>query len=1081
MFASLFYLSLCSNRITVAPPEDPSKTSFDLLFTPESGQQLSATNKKGYYVAIRIYNSSGSPGELQFLKWNNTHELEVRDQFRLSLRFEDDREPTNQKVYFLVQNFQERPLRFDLGVFCDADFSNEGDNVKLQMVLNGRAVMMSSDEAKSITHILIGTYYHNVDTIYLGSLSNDKLSDPKSFPFFDDSRQTTSSNDDTVLAFSWKNRTIPAQQSDEFGFIAIVGKQYKLQPFVYDLTEKREQYPKQVNLVFELVEYDAQEATLIVSLNGSAPQEYKFTSDGNTNISHNFTIPIDFGDGLYYSYSVKARDADGYLSDNPIEKTLIAIGANRPVVEITTKFEEYYYPEDHYIYVEGTVKDEKAVTVYYQFDEREKMKESKHYTSFGEDQLILNADFPTKNFGLNQRHILKIWGEDDLGLSSFVTTVPFNYSSDDRPSIPEVYLSHERVPYKNKTLAVLFGKATDPDVGQELKIIAQIDDQGNEVVIGRLKATADVSLWAYFLHIPKTLDPGYHTVHIWAEDGFGKKSKEIKNLKFKVVDPDAPAPQSEYGQIKDVSRNLQNGNTLFNLHYIGTDKTESEMSYNDEGFYVGFRAHEGVSEASKPLEKHIYKKSDGRRITKDNFTVAYSSGKDLYDKTGFLQVKFAVTNNNDFEKRFDLGVYVDSDFSGDDNSSIAIRKDGRGIVVSNDKKNLHYTIVTRDYSDAFPDVANHYLKEIQRSDDGTLPIDKIPFFKTSLDKAFSGTNAMFGFSWSVRVRSGETKTLGVVFAGHDKINTPSRIIDETIYKDVYHENDQQTFKFRVKDGDFGQKMQLIINVNRKKHETVNFTIKSNEDFTYTTTLTINTYITISASVKDLDPDFKIETKPFTKTIRVNNPPTLEITSPLKDRYHEKESIILAGTSINDDRRLQLKYCFYDIDGAQSKVYTKTLTTGSPFNYSIDFGSDSVIYPRDDPWNITVWTVDNYQAESQPYSKLFYLKPYNPPILRKAGFAKKSVTAGDSVLAFVVLNDLEKSWVDIYAKIGEEAQYGKYLKRYQNTEDTTKDKPVAFRIPVPRQLKPGVYEVHFKVVDSENLESREYLKTIIITQ
>lgn len=1070
MLATLIFRSLAETRIQVKEKPTPN-TLFDILYQDDQGNQRSTTNNKGYYAVYRTYDENDKPGDLQLIK---SKTISTNPLFTWS--YETDSNDQNVRVWFRIFNGNNyERFKVDIGIFGDADYDSQGDSVTLEPRYNGNAITFKSGDnsARMLSFVLNHTQFEPVSTIYMGTLKNSDEKPLTELPFWKNNPVTTTSGEDTVLAFSWQQITlVPFDiKTKQAGFIVTVGADFVSAPIIKDLTEKKDIYPENVDLKFQVTEYNPQEVTLYVNKSGTVEKCNSFTSDGRDDITRTFTCPLNIGTASKYTYQAWAVDADGNKSA-VIEEEIRGAG-DKPVLNITTRPIREYWPGET-IHVEGLINYSKSVQVKYQFNELEIYSSDQVYNTDVPNQKQFSINIPIPNsLRTNAGYTLHVWAEGEA--KSDPIPYEFYYYENNDPYIIKAYCSHERVPTGKTTQIVVFGEGNDQDRNNIVTVWGQLEqDPAQE--LGKFKATDDTRPFAFYYTFPNK-PVGEYKFKLYATDNTNRVSKSNGTIYIKVWDPSTPQSPSEIGRIDDISDQLPaTSNALFNLQFEAHDRTVRRMSHNNEGFFAAFRTYDGASNG-KLLGTHIIKHSEGGVKTADQMTVKFTTKQE--EKTNFRILEFEVKNDNYFARKFELSLFVDSDLSGDDNTPITKRKDGRGLVVSSSKYNVKYTIFTSDYFD-YPAVTYFYLNNVERNGNGELQIEKIPFF---MKYDTENNYGMIGMSWMNQIiLPDKTAKFAIVLAAHDNVKTPPRLVDTTVYKELYEYGETFDMKIRIVGAEIGQTITYSAMLG-SDFVNDNLVIKeANQEIKIPVTVNEYDYFYINVNAMNNDEETRYPSNSINKQLWIAKPPTIKFNR-IKPRFHDQESIVLSGKVTANREFVFIWYQFIDDDAlgleekSPQKVYID-IPENQPFEVKIKF--PDAVKPRDDDWKIRVWCSDNSQFPSEKTSFTFHLNPCNPPKLIMAGLSKKSARPNEQLLAFVVLSDKEKNNLNVYVKLGKDSKYP--VNPTFSLEANPKpgeEQPFAFFWQVP-QVQYGVYDVYFQVYDSEDLHSEEYIKTLVIT-
>lgn len=1076
MLPWLVYLSFSAVHIKYEKPSE-SDAAFDLIYVDKDNKEHSLTNGKGYYIAVRPY-SNGQPGNITLVKHNQPTTIDgVLSIAPISAQSVENE--VNQKIEIAVTNLNSiKQLQYDLGVFCDINIDSN-TNAILKKVLNGNGV--KSSDATPIIHLLKGTYYPNVDTMNLGAFADSAKKDPLFYPYFENNnRDATEAKEDSVLSFSWQGRKLNGSATEKLGFYAIIGDQTNLRPFVHDLTVKKNGLPLKSELKFEVFEYDAQNVTLTVTID-----DYTFTgtfeSDGKDKVSHVFTVPFEFGSKRILHFRAQATDSDHYLSD-PVEGNLLSGGAAPPTLTVYYGLPERLDLGEIYDITVG-VDDEYYVSLKCQYDNSEIYTIVERFIT-----IESGVQYPTfylqlpEGLEIGKTYTFKLWAEDEYGQRSnnYTQSVTLNIPS--KPTIISAYLSEEKIVKGTGDQLVIYGEAVHPTRGSNLVIGLTSPLDGQFKKFEPIIATGTTQTFAYFFDVPETLAPGHYSIILEATDNGEQYSGNQIELVFIVYDPNAKPPVDDYGKIVDVTQKTLNrwSKTLFNLRWE-KDFKEHKMTYNDEGFYAGFRVYD---DARPQSTNHITFNEGKQMIEKDNFTIKFSTKQD--EDSNNLFVQFKVINNNFFSKKIDLGVFADSFFSTDDNASVTPRPDGRGFSVYNSLEDISYTIFTKGYY-PFPDVKTTFIGIATRDSNGQIPEANIPFF-ANYNKAAKGINKAYGFSWTAEIEPNIETLFGFVVAGHNNTRTPARLTDLTssVTPSYVKPDTEITIRWSIRDADIGDKLvyELRLYNNEGLIDRVpgNMEVKSNQaqQFSHTINIGKNPFVTYQIKCQDADGDAFFPSNVIRGTISATAKPFVHFED-LRKSYHNKENITVTGL-IDDDNSVTLMYKFFNGTHYSTTFTGPTIKHGEndTTTFKFDIPIPSALQPRKENWKVVIWGEDEYYIKSDESSFEFRLNPYNPPKIVKAGLSKKTAKAGEKLIAFASVSDKEDDELSIYVRIGDQPYKEMPQRKYMNNVQPGKSTPVGFYWSVPSDLAAGNYQVYFQVRDSDGLPSAEISKSLTVT-
>lgn len=1036
-----------------------SDACFDLRYNNEGTSETMTQDGEGYFVAFRPYNGY-KLGDIELLKWGKDID---NDKYKVSFSHKKDDYTDALLLTFTVENKQQKRLYLDLGVFADSCFQ-DNDNATVRLSNDNRAIIVNNTQL-STSHLLLikGTYYPDVDSIYFGDYQNPEARDPKYYPYFESNTTATTTDHDSVYAFSWKYHSIKAKSSKVFGFIANPGSKLNMPPFIYDQNDPDKVYKHNRNygLEFVVVEHDAGElVTVFFNLNGTESSE-TFTSTETSKYGF-FRKTINLGDSFFYEYSAWAVDSTGYKSKN-LTGRIIADGAAVPILEFTKK------PRDEYelsetISVRGIIRDENEANLFYRFDEGEDIYSQNviiYYEGYREFEDFINIPDYVKT---GMEHTIHFWCVDDNGLKSNITSFKFFFKKPNEPHIYKAFISDERA-QKGDQIVIVF-EAIDKDEGQRITFYVSWD-QGKTDILAQVQSTGDLTPHAFFYDIPNDAQPGRHVITLEAMDQKGISAKEKIDMYIVIYDPKNP-PVSRPGNITEVDV-IENSNACFNLKYTDAGGNDHEMSSRNEGFYVGYRVYDDKI----PGETKLIKSKEGQQSQTGDIKIKYFSQYEPY--TGFFQALFNITNDDYFPKTIDLGVFVDSEL-GNQHDIVRIRSDGRGITVSNDDPYVHYTVFMRSFG-TLPDVTSSYLREVERQPGKEIPASEIPFWNISYESESLG-NAMYSFNWrKAEIPPGETILYGVTFAPNDAMKTQPRIRDITRHEDWYSKNQYVTLVFQIDDADVGETITVYADLNGTIEEK-SITITSKDTISQKVEFKVNTkrgpFIDYSVWAVDSE---KFLSNTVKGRLPVSRRPMLYLsTVNMKRKFIVGENITLRG-EVMDESIAFIKYKF---DNGRTLIATKVDAADA---YEIDewekFKCEIPFPPQIKPGKhkLYVWATDDYGVSEMSAEEVdIVLKPYTPPVLHKAGLSKKIAKAGEKLLGYVSFDDPDTEdyiSVKVYIPTKEYFDYVGYVKK------TSERKPYAFYWTVPAYTDPGNYDITIALEDNDYLKSNNITRTLIV--
>lgn len=1067
-------------KMISATPNKDTLTLYEIKYKDDKGEYHTTELGEGYYVGVRVYDSNGNPGELKYMNYNDHSgvwgmPLQV-DGLEFTFRELEDRKAKKAlKIEFHVSNTMNKPKKFDLGVFGDAALSDD-DNSKLQFTDDQRGIIVTETSSnKQYTSLLKDSYYPNIDKIFIGKIqdSYDKTK-PSTLPFFDNSPPSTSvSGVDSCFAFSWIGKEVPAKKPLTLGYLSHPGNSVPLAPFVKLAYEKKDYYPpnQDIPVTFDIIDHDRSSTlTIKYGLNGT---EFTETVNGR---SSNFVKNINLQNTIKYTVWLQAQDNTGYQSDN-ITAEFWAEGSIIPKfsLDYSKLYPQYNIGDSIELYAE--VEDESEVTIFYQFDEQEIVKDDRVDTrADGWQKYHKSIPLSGRDLTLGDWHDLKIWAQDSFGLKSYpISSHRFFIIKPPNPEVHSVFFSRPRVLANQKI--VIFGSATDPNVSQLVKVYATMNNVKTN--IGNFTAMESDYAYAFWYTIPN-IDIGYYNITVTAEDEEGLTSIKPFVKKIMVYDPAKPLPPEPLGNITVVPVAKDN-NACFNLEFNNLDGMKYSMSYNNEGFYAGYR----IWKDKKPSEIQLITHKQNSESEKDN--VHFKFFHSYEPSTGYLELNFNVTNNDYFSQIIDLGVFVDSQFASDD--GVKKRDDKRGFVIESENPNITYTVFTRDFG-GMTNVDTTYLAPAARTSDEEMPIGLMPFFDNYETPANVG-DTMYAFSWAKReIPAGESMIFNVILAPSANVRTPPTITDIT---PKYMNGEKYIFpetpfelEFKVVDFDILETIEIVLSINGKeKIIPFNITDTSNS-YTYKETSHDTYGNKFHYKVYARDTSLSFISNIIDVTIPISIPPFVEIDPYLEfpDVVFTNQNITLEGDVSDGDSEEVFLMCRFDngrvIELAKIKTefdiffgeYKGHFKVNIPIPEQIKPGMKHTLY---------YWAQDGSRTRyADPDTYEFKLKEYHPPKLLQAGLSRKSARQGDKILCFVVVDDNAdpEGTIQVYVKFNKDK-----FEKVPNALFTRQEvgaEPYAFYWQVPWLTDPKVYDVQFMIMDGDKLASENKVtKTLVV--
>lgn len=384
---------------------------FDLkYFTGDYKEWDTTHNNDGVFAAYRVHNENGTYGPLRLVRWRNNKKSTYKGlEVVFYTEFFNDTDFT--LIKFNVTNNGYFPKKFDLGVSSDVDFATD-DNAMLSLREDGRGFQMYAGKKYLTVFTNSVGEFPDVDTVFLGALSDSETSDPYKLPYFENDN-TTKSKVDTVYSYSWLNREILPGETIVLGVTMRYYNKIKTPPRIFDLTSKKEFYGKneEVNITFHVKDEDANEyKTIFIEYNGGN-ETLKTRKKDET-----FVQTVMLGEGPVFEYTINATDSKGYQSNVVKGRFIIS---QPPTMTVTTE-PIGTYEVGQKISVEVEVTSNNSPSIMYQFDNGriEKSTDKKF------DIAIPNPVRPGKS------HNLTIYAEDEYGLKSEKKLYSFEYTGE---------------------------------------------------------------------------------------------------------------------------------------------------------------------------------------------------------------------------------------------------------------------------------------------------------------------------------------------------------------------------------------------------------------------------------------------------------------------------------------------------------------------------------------------------------------------------------------------------------------------------------------------------------------------------
>lgn len=1088
MFLLLNSLVLCADspRMEIAAPVDASETGrtlYEIKYNSGTKKYATSQGGQGYYVGVRVYNDQDQPGEIHLLNYYNQYingaPLPVDGlEFSFYTEYGSFAGDTLIIKFRVFNTLSTRPKKFDLGIFCDA-MLNQDDDASIQFTSDRRGIFISTNKQVTFnyTNLLKGHYFPDVSTVFIGENKDTyNKNDPSTLPFWTETDligPITGKN--SVFAFSWRKVEVQPWAELFVGYLARAGESVPLPPFIKLNYEKKEQYPKNTDIPIGISITDkdlGDQITYKMGLNGTVETQTIQAEYAA------FRQVINLKDSLRYDFWIQAVDRDGHKSEN-ISITFMAEGANIPNFTVNkNKLKPVYNPGEK-IELLGTTDDENAVTIKYRFNNGFNFTGIKVDTrddgvQHFHDEIALGG----KSLELGQDYTLYVWAVDTLGQTSEVVEHKFFYNNPPQPTIISAHFSRQRV-MANQTI-IIFGSATDPNVSQTIKVFASVND--NKTEIGEIPATNTEVPFAFYYTIPE-VHTGYFNISVSAEDSENMASTVSYNREILVYDPTQPDPPERLGNITVIPV-TKNTNACFNLQYTSSAGENYQMSFNDEGFYAGYR----LSNERTPGKTKLIKQGDSGEAEPDmnNVTAVFDHSYDPV--TGYLILQFNVTNKNYFGQKVDLGLFVDSKFAGNDDSPIRIRNDMRGFTVTDTNPDVvtpkvKYTVFTREFGDMI-DVDTYNFLPVERTNTNEIPVDKIPFFEDYAAPPSEG-NSMYAFAWrNKEIPANETVVFKVYMAPSDNVRTPSTLTDWTELpegKNFLFPGDKQTITLQVTDFDVGETIQLVYKINDQPEFVKNVTITANQKsqiVEHEIKIPFKKYLTYKVYARDTSLSYVSNT--IERTIPLSPPPNLYPNDIYPSRVLTPGIIKLTGNVEGEEG--ETTFIKYQIGNGMIEI-AKTIvhsTEDTYIPYDVDINISKFVKPGH--YTFKFWATDNYGSkESEIKSFEFDYVEAHPPRLLRAGLASQTAKAGDKLVAYVLVDDPDANeQMKIQVMEGKNVKWdnNKFIFA-QNKKQDKAVKPYAFYYYVPR-LAPGVYEINFRVIDTDGLPSNVISRTLIIT-
>lgn len=190
--------------------------------------------------------------------------------------------------------------------------------------------------------------------------------------------------------------------------------------------------------------------------------------------------------------------------------------------------------------------------------------------------------------------------------------------------------------------------------------------------------------------------------------------------------------------------------SLFDLRYFRDGKFYP-MTRNNEGFYVAYKVYEAESAAPTRNSLLSY---PSKSATFSNVHISFEKAID--PKTGYLTMKFKVQNNNNVDKKVDLGVFADSIPSDKNPSTITMRTDQKGFTITHTNSDIQYSLLIKGTN--YQDVTNMAVFDRENAEKNAF---SYPYWENTKDS--SKKYSAYAFSWTdLLIKAGETKELGFI-------------------------------------------------------------------------------------------------------------------------------------------------------------------------------------------------------------------------------------------------------------------------------------------------------------------------------
>lgn len=1071
-----------------------AKGAFDYCYATKKGNCISITgntNKasEGTRVYFRIYDEKSIPGDWTMLKhssrsWSGTG-------WKITYGADRQAYPGVLQSFYEITNNAGRDFYFDLAFYTPINFGQNGTHARLFMAGKGDAIGIDGGNKQTMyfhvkktpwsMHNNLYDYLGSVDSTYIGPTKEEK-----DLPVLDntyDNEYLSPENVNSAMGFAWKKHLLKKGDVHRFGFKVQITDKFIRLPLIKDITPFKETYPDPFTVILNVTGYGN---TPVEAKLGFSSQNYylcgTFTPKSDMETA-TVNCTIYFGDKNVSNYKPIAiqNGHKGWEARYFVKH--VKDGTMRPTLKLKTKPKDSYSASDPYIFIDGEVDDEHYVNINYQFDSGEEVVGQRFITSQDFETLPFeyNIPFPT-DLEFGAKHIIKIWVTDDNGLWSDPVEKEFMYEASDKPIVRNIYISEERLLQKSgETRLVFYGEGIYTKEGKTANVYLRVDDSQEEHLLTTFEAKKEPVPIAGFYNFTAN-EASHHKFTVYARDSEATQNPPESPVTAPLIvwDPSSAQASSDIGKFIDTTLKIDKSvTTLFNLEYQDVNQNPWQISANNEGFYCKFRTYGGIDTTSKIGEYDFTHTSEGK-MNKDGFDIQFKISED--PNTKFTVAKFTVKNTQFFERIFDLGLVVNSQLTDKQKTIEHINNENK-IVVESNEQFVSYTLF---YSQLDPKAAvtDVYLGKIDRNG---KTWDKKPFFSSS--KASRDLNA-YGLTWAAQRIPGEGSVeFTLTFAAYGKVKSPTRLVDRKEWKQHYQKTDTETLDIEVIDADIGEELLISVNENNNIYNYSHTIDQSQHRFRPTLNFSqVGESTTYSVTVQafDKNPQTRFPSNIINKIVYLKEPPTLDVDKLPKLYYSTRDkletTVRITGTKapkVDIYYRLLLPSQTGMAESAERLAQRNVPANGEKETISIPLDRD--VFPLEDAvWKIKLYAKDgNLMSEVEELE--FNLNAYDPPKLFRAGISKKSARVGERILGFVVVNDNQNDFLEIYVSFDKNNFPQQPAHTISKNANAGKDTPYAFYWTVPEGTESGIKDVYFLVKDSEGAPSTVAgPKTLVIT-